>query len=72
MVKTYDMQDSKPRSTPMDASTVGPNMSPELEDARLYRSLVGSLNYLAQMSRPDLCYATHVLSRGLFMEISLN
>eukprot|EP00924_Labyrinthula_sp_SR-Ha-C_P005883 snap_masked-scaffold_14-processed-gene-7.50-mRNA-1 protein AED:1.00 eAED:1.00 QI:0/-1/0/0/-1/1/1/0/93 len=45
----------------MEVSTVGPHMSPEIDDVR---SLMGSLNYLAQMTRPVLCYVAHALSSG--------
>ena len=34
-------------------------------ERRDYRGLVGSLNYLALSSRPDIAHASHVLSRFL-------
>ena len=37
--------------------------SPELEDKRLYQSLVGTLNYICSTVRPDVGFAVHYLSR---------
>ena len=46
----------------MAPSTMGDDTSKPLSDPTLYQALVGVLNYVATGSRPDICYAVHILS----------
>ena len=39
--------------------------SPELVDLRLYRAIVGSLIYVMNGTKPDLCYIVIKLSRKM-------
>jgi len=60
----FGMEDCKPRYTPCEMS---PNESAENDmsepvDAKLYRSIVGSLIYIMTATRPDLCYVVTRLS----------
>lgn len=66
-----NLVDVMPRKTPMAVNRVL-NNPPEAENRRLskkqhhdYRSLVGSLRYLATVARPDICNATRRLSHYL-------
>jgi len=53
----------KPISTPMDANVkLCAHEGNDLEDATMYRQLVGSLIYLT-MTRPDISFAVGVVSR---------
>lgn len=65
LLQRYQMEGTKPRSTPLPA---GYKYSVEdesevLSNATEFRSLVGGLNYLATNTRPDIAYALSVLSR---------
>jgi len=51
--------------TPIDEATLEVGESPFLTDIRMYRSIVGMLNYLCNGTRPDCSYAVGVLSRRL-------
>ena len=66
MVKKYGLADSKPASTPMVASFFS-NLKAEKDksvvDATQYRSMIGSLLFLAGRSRPDISAAVGILSR---------
>ena len=53
----------KPASLPMDPNTkLSAQEGPLLEDAAMYRRLVGYLSYL-QISRPDIIFAVNKLSQ---------
>lgn len=59
-------------STPLEPNTQLPeeDLAPSREDQEFmedkpYSSVVGSLNYLAHATRPDIAFATHQLSRHL-------
>lgn len=65
VLEKFGMQDSKPRKTPMDA-----NLPLKVFDGKAdtdvlepYQSLVGSLLYLANCTRPDISQPVGVLSR---------
>lgn len=63
----FKMQDCKPKSTPCDVDerNVNEGESEGLEDARLYREIVGSLIYCMTTTRPDLCYVVTKLSQAM-------
>ena len=50
------MEDCKPVNTPIVARGK-PTESPPFEDQTLYMALVGSIMYLATVSRPDIAFA---------------
>ena len=62
ILQKYNMTDCKGVSTPMEVGF-------QFDDANAvnvpYREIVGSLNYLAMITRPDICYATAYLGRFL-------
>ncbi|XP_074306524.1 uncharacterized protein LOC141641774 [Silene latifolia] len=56
---------SKPAATPIEQNhRLGLASGPLCDDAEAYRRLIGRLVYLA-VTRPDLSYAVHILSRFL-------
>lgn len=66
LLTTYRMQDCKGAAVPMDPGfikTLHIDESPEFEHPDVYHSVIGSLLYLAQWSRPDISYAVGILSR---------
>ena len=70
ILEKYNMKNSKPISTPMDPNVkYDQSMCPQTEGERMemaripYREAIGSLLYVAQISRPDIYYAVHVLSQ---------
>ena len=70
VVDKFGMGDSKPASTPFEpGSILGVEGCPQNEEERAamevipYRSLVGSLMYLAVCTRPDLAMGVSTLSR---------
>ena len=68
MVRRYGMQDSKPTDTPMVASFfagLDAEKAEVMADVELdtYRSIIGSLLFLARMSRPDITTAVAMLAR---------
>lgn len=59
----FGMLDSKPTYTPVDPNTrLHKDEGIKLDDATMYRKMVGSLIYLT-LTRPDLAYSVGVLSR---------
>lgn len=63
LLKRFGMLECKPISTPMDANVkLCAHEGKDLEDATMYRQLVGSLIYLT-MTRPDISFAVGVVSR---------
>ena len=66
MVKRYGLQDAKPASTPMVASFfsgLDTEQDKSVVDVEAYRSMVGSLLFLAGRSRPDITIAVAILAR---------
>ncbi|GJW15536.1 indole-3-acetic acid-amido synthetase GH3.17, partial [Tanacetum coccineum] len=63
LLKKFGMANSKPNSTPMELnSKMCAYEGHDLEDATMYRQLVGSLIYLT-ITRPDISFAVGVMSR---------
>ena len=67
MLNQYGMQDCKTSSTPMEIYSSNNSEDTEdtvkIEESIPFRSAIGSLNYLAVISRPDIAYATHKLAQ---------
>ena len=72
VIGKFSMQDSNPSKTPAENNLrlVKASESEALVDERLYRSLVGSLLYIAKQTRPDIVWIVNVLSR--FMDKPTN
>ncbi|KAL5577449.1 hypothetical protein UlMin_019148 [Ulmus minor] len=63
LLKGFGMLECKPISTPMEPNAkMCAHEGKDLEDATMYRQLVGSLIYLT-LTRPDISYAVGVMSR---------
>ncbi|KAG9459211.1 hypothetical protein H6P81_003719 [Aristolochia fimbriata] len=63
MVQKFGMEHTKPKATPMGTNEKLHSDSEEVgADQHLYRSMIGSLLYLAS-SRPDLCFSVEVCAR---------
>ena len=65
ILRDLDMENCKPRPTPMAVGWEHDPESPELslERKKAYHSLVMKLAYLSHQTRPDLCYAVNTLSQ---------
>lgn len=70
LLSRFNMSDCNGLTTPMDANQKLTRMmcpSNEKEAKEMlnvpYRQLVGALQFLVQVSRPDICFAVNVLSR---------
>lgn len=61
----FDLEDAKIFGTPMDVNTLNNGNSASLQDPRLYRSLVGVLNYIQNGTRPDISFTVGFLSRNM-------
>ena len=67
MLERFQMDQCKPSRTPADLNLklqTAQNGDEEV-DQRIYRSLVGSLLYLAKQTRPDIMFTVNVLSRHM-------
>ena len=65
LLRNLCMQDSKPVSTPADASQklVKATEEEECINQQQYQSIIGSLMYLSMSSRPDITYSVSTLAR---------
>ena len=63
----FKMTDCKPKPTPcvLGLDKVLGEESPEMDDPRPYRAIVGSLIYVMTGTRPDLCYIVTKLSQKM-------
>ena len=67
MLERFQMDQCKPSRSPADLNLklqTAQNRDKEV-DQRIYRSLVGSLLYLAQQTRPDIMFTVNILSRHM-------
>ena len=67
MLEWFQMDQCKPSRTPAELNLTiqtAPNRDEEV-DQRIYRSLVGSLLYLAKQTRPDIIFTVNILSRPM-------
>ena len=64
-LETHGMSESKATSTPATLEKLVPCPAHEqnIVNIQQYQSIVGSLNYLAQACRPDICFAVNQLCR---------
>lgn len=67
IIEKFNMQDSKPVSTPMDANTKLNTLKSTKEEQEKeleipYQEAIGSLIYASQISRPDISFAVNALS----------
>tara|TARA_R110002050_G_scaffold300579_1_gene470596 strand:+ start:1620 stop:4382 length:2763 start_codon:yes stop_codon:yes gene_type:complete len=67
LLEKFEVDSRQCANIPMntDISTLELSTSDVLQSRTSYQSLVGSLNYLAHASRPDILFATNTLSRFL-------
>ena len=67
VVARFGMQDCKPISTPLETGKKFDARSEDDEpaDLKLYQAAIGSLNYAAVVSRPDLSVAVGMLSQHM-------
>jgi hypothetical protein len=61
LLKRFGMEDSNPCGTPMDPGTKLKDSENHTDEP--YRELIGSLQYLALMTRPDIAVAVNMLGR---------
>lgn len=70
ILERFGMSDCKPVTSPLEAGLkLSSEMEPKTEEEREqmkavpFRAAVGCLMYAAQVSRPDICFATNYVSR---------
>ena len=66
MTKRFGLTEAKPVYTPLDVKVVlrkAKNSNELHPDNELYRSIIGSIMYAAQLCRPDVLHAVCRLSR---------
>lgn len=63
IVKRFGHEQAKPSKIPLDPAYVKQKEEEELPNNESYRSLVGSLLYVAVSTRPDICVSTSLLGR---------
>ena len=61
-VKKFDLNDAKPVKIPIDVGCLNDFASPQLEDKKLYQSLLGVPNYICNSTRPDVAFAVNFLA----------
>jgi hypothetical protein len=68
-LETFNMNECNPASTPTEAKKLSYDDCPKAEEEKYeasklpYKSIVGSLQYIALSTRPDIAYAVNQLSR---------
>lgn len=61
LLKGYGLADAKCVATPLATGYVKEPDDDKWEDVTRYQLLVGSLLHLSCWTRPDICYAVHML-----------
>ncbi|KAH3957096.1 hypothetical protein HBH51_231200 [Parastagonospora nodorum] len=63
ILRRYGMDNCNGRHTPLDPNSFPPRSTDpvDLERQKLYQSIIGSINFLAIVSRPDLSYTVSML-----------
>lgn len=65
VLRRYGMENCNPRKTPLDPNSFPsrspPNATIDIDRQRLHQSIVGSINFMSIISRPDLSYAVSML-----------
>ena len=71
VLERFGMADCNPLSTPLSLGTVLTQQTPEQTEKdkefmadKPYREVVGALNYLSTMTRPDISYTVGLLARS--------
>ena len=63
-LKEFRLQDSKPSKIPVDPGYLkGQEMCEPFDNKEIYRQAIGSLQYLASNSRPDIAVSISILAR---------
>ena len=62
-VKKFEVEKANPVKTPMNINALDNETSQQLPDVKLFQSLIGTLNYLCNFTRPDIAFAVNVLAR---------
>src|SRR5699024_9631658 len=62
LIQQYGISEAGTRKVPMGSFVLHDDSQP-VDDNLLVRELVGSLQYLAHKSRPDICASVQILSR---------
>lgn len=63
LIELLELQECKTRSTPMEAIGVDPTSDPRPFATTMFRSVIGSLLYLQQCTRPDISVAVSMLGQ---------
>lgn len=64
VLEKYNMVDCKPVKTPLNTSCKFSESSPPIDNTKVpYREAIGSLLFLAQITRPDISFAVHIVSQ---------
>jgi hypothetical protein len=64
ILEKFNMENSKPVKTPLNTSCKFTENSPPIDESKIpYREAIGSLLFLAQISRPDIAFAVHKVSQ---------
>lgn len=63
VLKKFRMFDSKACSTPMEMNLKIKSNVNDIETSKPFRQLLGCLNYIANMTRPDICFSVNYLSQ---------
>jgi len=65
VVDKFQLKEAKKVLTPIELNCLENFESKVLEDKTLYQSIIGSLNYLTNCTRPDIAFAVNLLARRM-------
>ena len=63
LLKDFEMNEAKEFKTPIEPMSVPNNEGVKLANPKLFQAMLGSVNYLCNSTRPDLCFAANQMSR---------